>query len=317
MSAAPKAAPPMASLYAGSANTWECDEMGHLNVRFHVARAQEGLGLLGLLAGMEDVFGRHARATLLPLDQHIRFLKEVRPGEPLTMVGGVTGITETEATVYLELRHGDGSPASTFHTKVAHVEPHGMRAFPWSARVRRGLEAFSVTLPKHGAPRSIDVQTPPHPRASLAEAQRLGAHRIGAGLVAPDQTDAFGRLRPELFIGRVSDAAPNLLYEWRRAVAQSTTAQEGPIGGAVVEYRLVYRSWPRLGAAVEIHSGVIAVHGQTHRLAHWLLDPITGEAYGTTEAVALTFDLATRKAVQPPPAQLKALEALLAPGMSA
>jgi acyl-CoA thioester hydrolase len=311
--------PAMTPLYAGSANTWECDEMGHLNVRFHVARAQEGLGLLALMAGMEDVFGRQARATLLPLDQHIRFIREVRPGEPLTMVGGVTAVTEAEAQIYLELRHGDGSPASTFHTKVAHVEPHGLKAFPWSVRVRDRLQAFAVALPEHGAPRSIDADAKPTSRASRAEAERLGARRIGAGLVTPDETDAFGRLRPELFIGRVSDAVPNLLHAWRQAVAKAAAAADGEAkiaGAAVVEYRLVYREWPRLGAAIEVHSGVVALQGKTHRLAHWLVDPISGIAYATTEAVALTFDLATRKAIQPPPAQLKTLETLLAPGMS-
>lgn len=310
----------MASLYAGSANTWECDEMGHLNVRFHGARAQQGLGLIGLLAGMEDVFGPNARATLLPLDQHIRFLREVRPGEPLTMVGGVTAVAETEAAVYLELRHGDGAPASTFHTKVAHVEPHSLRAFPWSRRVLSGLQALTVRRPAHGAPRSIDAGAAPYPEASLAEAQRLGARRIGAGLVTPDQTDAFGRLRTEFFIGAVSDAAPNLLHGWRQGVAAAAAAAHGGAmiaGAAVVEYRLVYRAWPRVGAPVEVRSGVTALQGKTHRLSHWLVDPIGGSAYATTDAVALTFDLTTRKAIQPAPAQLQILEALLTPGMSA
>jgi acyl-CoA thioester hydrolase len=88
-------------------------------------------------------------------------------------------------------------------------------------------------------------------------------------------------------------------------------------GAAVVEYRLVYREWPRLGAPIEVHSGVTALQGKTHRLSHWLVDPLSGSAYATTEAVALTFDLKTRKALQPPPAQMEALEALLTPGMSA
>ena len=30
-------------VWRGGVNTWECDEMGHLNVRFYVARAMEGL----------------------------------------------------------------------------------------------------------------------------------------------------------------------------------------------------------------------------------------------------------------------------------
>ena len=32
-----------APLYQGSVNTWECDDGGHLNVRFHLERAMIGL----------------------------------------------------------------------------------------------------------------------------------------------------------------------------------------------------------------------------------------------------------------------------------
>ena len=30
-------------VWRGGVNTWECDEMGHMNVRFYLAKAMEGL----------------------------------------------------------------------------------------------------------------------------------------------------------------------------------------------------------------------------------------------------------------------------------
>ncbi len=36
-------APLPAPLYQGSVNTWECDDGGHLNIRFHLERAFTGL----------------------------------------------------------------------------------------------------------------------------------------------------------------------------------------------------------------------------------------------------------------------------------
>ena len=41
---------PGLEVWRGGVNTWECDRMGHLNVRFHVAHAAEGL--VGLAAGL-------------------------------------------------------------------------------------------------------------------------------------------------------------------------------------------------------------------------------------------------------------------------
>ena len=39
------------------------------------------------------------------------------------------------------------------------------------------------------------------------------------------------------------------------------------------------------------------VDARVQRLVHWMLDPDTGQAWGAAEAVAITFDLDTRKAV--------------------
>ena len=51
-------------VWRGGVSAWECDEMGHLNVRFHVSRALEGLGVLAELLGLEPIFAPNAAATL-------------------------------------------------------------------------------------------------------------------------------------------------------------------------------------------------------------------------------------------------------------
>jgi acyl-CoA thioester hydrolase len=48
---------------------------------------------------------------------------------------------------------------------------------------------------------------------------------------------------------------------------------------------------------VEIRSGVVGTEGRAMRVVHWMLDPTTGKAWGTSEAVAITFDLDARKVV--------------------
>ena len=306
------------ALYAGSANTWECDEMGHLNVRFYVRRAMEGLGLLALRLGMGGIFRTDARATLTPLDQHIRFLKEVRAGAPLTMVGGVLEWSVDGGVIYQELRHGDGTPAASFRTVVAHASPKSLMPFPWPKRMHADLEALKCALPAHGAARSIDLSVVPA-IATLSRADSLGIQQVGAGIVAPEDCDGAGRMRPELVIGRVSDAVPNLLSGWRTAVGKAAAHADGqPLaaGAAVLEYRLAYRRWPKIGDGVVVGSGVIDVQAKTHRLGHWLLDPLSGEAWATCEAVAVVFDLKARKAIAPAAAQRKALEALIVPGLT-
>jgi acyl-CoA thioester hydrolase len=288
-------APLPAPLYQGSVNTWECDDGGHLNVRFHLERAMIGLAHMARALEMPRAFTAAAGATLLPLEAHIRFLKEARPGAPLVMHGGVVALGESDATLCLDMRHGDGAPASCFTFRVAHVETRNHRAFPWSKRARAAAKRLACKRPAHAAPRSIDLAAAPAD-ASHALATTLGGERIGASMVTLDQCDAFGRLRAEHFFGRVSDSVPNLLTRWRQDAAGVAGAAPA---GAVVEARMVFRRFPRPGELIEVHSGVAEVGEKTLRLVHWIADPESGAAWASMEAVALTFDIATRKTIAP------------------
>lgn len=290
-------APLPAPLYQGSVNTWECDEGGHLNIRFHLERAMIGLAHFARHLELPRAYTAAAGSTLVPVEAHVRFLKEARPGAPLTMHGGVVKLGESDATLCLDMRHGDGSPSSCFTIRVAHAETRGFRPFPWSARSREAANKLTISLGAHSKPRSVDVKAP------LAEVSRdralaLGATRVGGTMVLPEHCDAFGRMRGEQLVGRISDSVPNLLAQWRQdAKAENNGAVEP--AGAVVEARLAFRRFPRAGDLIEVHTGIAEVGEKTMRLVHWLVDPEGGGAWGSMEAVALTFDTATRKTIAP------------------
>jgi acyl-CoA thioester hydrolase len=294
----PAPLPPLET-WRGCANAWECDEMGHMNVRHYVGKCSEGLARVAAALSMPGAFGPKAASTLRPRSQHIRFLAEARAGAPLSMHGGVVAIGESDAVIYQEMRHVDGRVAATFLTRVAHVDARTGKPFPWPQRSHAEAGAIAFETPAHGAPRSIDLDKPA-PNASMARADALGAPTIGLSLVTPDMADAFGRMRIEHFVGRISDGAPNLFARWRK---ESGDAQGKRLGGAVLEYRLDYRRWPQAGDLVQVRSGVIELADKTQRVIHWLLDPVGGEAWATGEVIAVTFDLDARKAVAPPPEQ--------------
>lgn len=286
-------APLPAPLYQGSVNTWECDDGGHMNVRFHVERAMIGLAQMARVLDLPRAFTPAAGSTLQLREAHIRFLKEARPGAPLAMHGGVVKLGESDGVFCLDMRHADGAPGTVFTLHVAHVDTRGYRPFAWSARTREAARPLTIALPAHAKPRSVDTKQAPA-EANLERAIELGASRIGATLVQGDQCDAFGRLRGEHFIGRISDSVPNLLAQWRQEAAGDTGST---MAGAVVEARLVFRRFPRVGDFIEVRTGVAEIGEKTFRLVHWLCDPVSGKAWASMEAVALTFDTATRKAV--------------------
>ena len=284
-----------AEIWRGGVNTWECDEMGHMNVRFYVARAQEGLAGLARLLGMPRAFAPGC-ATLIVREHHVRFLREARPGTALHMTGGVVRLGESDALILQVLTHSrTGEPCATFLTRVAHTTADG-RVFPWSPGARQAAKALTVEVPPHAAPRGIDPSRPP-PDASLARADALNLTCIGRGALSDAECDVFGRMRAEQFIGRVSDGVPSLLAGVREAVAASAPERPRRVGGAVLEYRLIYLDLPKAGDHIEVRSGLAGFDDKTQRLAHWLLDPVGGGAWGVSEAVAINFDLDARKAI--------------------
>ena len=198
-----------------------------------------------------------------------------------------------------------------FEPSPRHVETRALRSFPWSARTKAAAKRLKCKLPEHAQPRSIDVNKPPAD-ASFANAAAQGATRIGGAIVHPDQCDALGRLRGEHFVGRVSDSVPNLLAPWRQAAASEGVQP----AGAVVEARLVFRRFPRAGELIEIHSGITEIAEKTLRLVHWIIDPETGAAWASMEAVALTFDVNTRKALTPSAEARQRVAQLIVPGLS-
>ena len=289
--------------------------MGHMNVRFYGARIMEALVGLAAVMGLEDAFKSRALATLIVKDQHIRFMREALAGAPLHIVAGVLAMGECDARLLMILLHSDsGEVAASFQTVVVHTTPHEIRPFPWTQQTRDLADGLRIEVPAQAAPRSIGLDAPTG-RPSLEAAEALGLMALGSGAFGPQDCDGFGRMRTEQFIARVSDNIPRMAASYRRIVAETAIDRPGRVGGAVLEYRLLHHAWPSVGDRFVIRSGLAGVDERTQRLVHWLLDPATGQAWGSAEAVAVSLDLDARKIIAISPAARAELIKRVIPGL--
>ena len=291
-------------VWRGSVAAWECDGMGHLNVGFYVAKSMQALGGMAAELGMPGAFAPATEATLMVREQHIRFLREARPGAPLSITGGVIGIDDTEVRLLFLMRHHSGELAASFQTLATHVTAREGRPFPWPERVRVLAEQLMTEVPSAAAPRSIGLD-PVVTRASLKQAEAMGLKRTGLGIVSAHECDPFGRMRTEGFMHRLSDAVPHLFAEGRPGKDEA----DRRVGGAAMEYRLIHHAWPRAGDRMEMRSGSAGGDARFRRLVHWLLDPATGKPWGSAEAMAVSFDLDTRKIIALSDAELARVNA--------
>jgi len=302
-------------VWQGIANKWDCDEMGHMNVRIYVEKALEGLGVFAAQIGMPNAYKPNSPSTLIPADQHIRYIREVHAGNPVSMTACVLEVGECDAVIYQDMRHGDGRCAAAFRTRIVHANAKTCAPFPWSTRSRAALEALIDTPPDETAPRSIDPKQAPlaSTETNMSAVDKVRPPMVGMGAISPQHCDVFGRMVHSWFIGRISDSVPNLLYEWRQKIANNPDGK--PAGGAVLEYRLVYRRWPQAGDVYQVHTSFGGEFGKAHALNHWVMDPLSGKAWVTCQAVAVTFDLETRKVIPPKPEHMDLLKQLAPQGL--
>jgi len=264
---------------------------------------------------MPHAFRANSPSTIIPVDQHIRFVREVLPGRPLTMNGCVLEAGEDDALIYQELRHGDGSLAACMRTRVLHVDTTMRKPFPWSSRTRQAIPDVTDTAPEESAPRSIDMSAPglPHSEITLDRVKQVGAPLAGRGAVPPQHLDVHGHMYPYWMLGRTSDSVPNILYNWRKKVAES--AGDLRMGAAVLEYRLRYHDMPVAGDLYELYTSFGGAQGKTHNLIHWMMNPANGKPWATMQATAITLDLDARKAIPAPPEMIRELSEMAAPGL--
>ena len=207
-------------VWRGGVNAWQCDQMGHLNVRFYVAHAMEGLaGLAGAL-GMSQAFAPRGAATLRVLEHHIRFLREARVGDPLNLSAGVLELGVDDARVLMLMAHsGEEAPSAVIQTRLAHVTAAGGRRFAWPSSARARAESLGVKIPDGLGPRSLEPGVRVAERM-LAEADSAGLRPYGAGTFGPEDCDVFGRVAPHRLMARMHDGAGSGIAMMREAAAQ-------------------------------------------------------------------------------------------------
>lgn len=302
----------MIEIGLGSVQSWECDTMGHLNVQHYVSRAGESLGGLALALGLGPSYLRARGLRLAVTDHHIRFLRELRPGAPFVFMGGVVEMADITLRLYQEMRNTLTSKVSAAF--VTEAQLHDLKSGEPQLLlpdVRTKAEDLAVTLPEYAAPKGV-TRDPVRPTPSWQEADQLGLVLIQQGAVTPGECDEHGFMASRAYMGRVSDGIANLFARTRG----KDGARDENTGGAALEYRFVYRGYPRASDVLSLRSGVKALGSKTITWTHWLFDRETGHAVATAEAVGVHFDLTSRKSIELSAAARRAMERHLVPSLT-
>jgi acyl-CoA thioester hydrolase len=268
--------------YYGSVNRWECDENDHLNVRFFAQKINQAT----------DIFLRQCSGAISPLNplpalrsQHIRFIREARIATPLRVdCGLVAADAEGVQLLALMVHNLTNVPLAAFLNRF---EIPQVDRIEWPER---------ISLPDWAGPRGIDVDDAYSAQLTIEAAQAAGFQIMGRGVV--DAVDCIdqGTMLMHNYLGRISDGMPNL-WAFTTDIEAAAQRHEGELGGAALEYHLVYHEPLRAGEVFRQLSGIRAVGNKTQHMVHMLFNESRGELAASAEAIGLAMDLTARKAV--------------------
>ena len=220
----------MITVYRNSVQSWEIDQMGHMNVQFYFEKALQGCVVLWNKLGINGLAVELGNTDLSLARAHIRFLKEQKPGAPFFLKAGIVEFGDTEVKLYLEMIETiTQQPVAAFNFQFLWTIKPSVEVKQNFSKV---FEDLKVDIPSYGQTRGLSLEK--EPLLSLSQASQKNMIDSFEAVILLRQCDNRSKIKPSAYMGIVSDSTPHLL-------AYTGTIDENGmtnIGSAALEYKL-------------------------------------------------------------------------------
>ena len=293
----------MITVYRNSVQSWEIDQMGHMNVQFYFEKALQGCVVLWNRLGINEQPVELGNTDLSLARAHIRFLKEQKPGAPFFLKMGIVKIGDTEVKLYLEMIETiTQQPCAAFNFQFLWTNKPSVKVKKNFSKV---FEDLKVDIPSYGQTKGLSLEK--ESLISLSQASQKNMIDSFEAVILLRQCDNMGKIKPSAFMGIVSDSTPHLL-------AYTGTIDENGmtnVGSAALEYKFDFFEYVPLGTHLKTKSGVQSLSNKTFVWKHWIFNVDTGKPVALASAVAVTMDLEARKSIPIPSEMSEALTKLI------
>jgi len=298
--------------WVGECSAWECDGLGHLNMRHYMTKVQQARQMFFIRAGLHEAFKVDAFSTVRVKDIHIKYLGEARPDNPLYIETGLLELDEETVQLCHMMFHRDGRIAATIIENIEHISLRTKEAFPWPKRFAAAVTPFEVEQPRPSKPRNLSYETVPW-KPHEDDIKKLTAKHIGSGVFQPFELGMDGSVTPQALMGRatetiahMADGYPEFLDPEYHASGKS---------GALLEAQIFMHRRAEAGDAYHFYCGVHDGNAYTRELVYHIFDVVTGECFFSMIGVGCLFDLKTRKLIKASDEQVTVLQKNIVKGL--
>jgi acyl-CoA thioester hydrolase len=298
----------MQQLDASRVGPDEIDSLGHLNVRFYMARVDRASEKLLAALGLTETDLDERHASLRRIDTYSRFRREQFEGAELTVHGGTLGCVGEQVRCYFEIRNpAKDEVAAHFVTGTVMSDRDSRRPLELPASVRQVNEQYGVQIPEYAAPRSLSLDPPrtdiPFEKlmTEIGESAEFGMTGRREGVIEAEDCGPDGVLRDDVEL---------MFVMFRRQVHTADPKAFGPpvlhtdeghrFGWAMLETRNVELARPRAGDAIVWLGADVAIAEKSRQSRRWAFVMTTGELLSIHDSVSIAMDLDARRAIAIP-----------------
>ncbi|WP_420411697.1 acyl-CoA thioesterase [Roseibium sp.] len=272
-------------------NRWECDENDHLNVQFYFSRFDEADQQFRLITGLSDALVGARRV------RHVRYHKELRTGDLITVHSGIAFDGPHMLTVVHELRNAGTGDLSA--TAIDGYEPSASTV----KSLRQRFKDHQCPMSELASPRGLPA-SPANNKPALDKLLQNGGGLCFRGTVLPRHVNADGKADDQFALACCTDAVPHV---WERSPLTHAYLSEHNLGRVAMEMKLIWHTPLKSGDAIVVASGFTGAQAKTFGMRHHIYESRTSRLAATLDVVALAMDLNARKAIELPEAARKAI----------
>ncbi len=277
--------------YRGAVETWECDQMKHMNVQFYSSRASASLSHLLNAIGLTPSRIRKEQKSLKYKDLRIQYMAEMHVG---AIMYGVSGIRKVENGCIQAFTHlfdavtDKLSSVSEFHLNYQDLNTGEISDLPTDV-----FEKASQLADPHN-----DLYCPA-PMRSVVMPPKVMDHMFETNRSAVDvwECDAFSNIEVRNIIARFSDAASHIMG----SVGITREMQRARnLGSAALDYYTEFLKPVRMADSLVLKSGLLDRKPKNFAFGHHLINCDTDEIVNCTTVIGCYFDMTARKSVPLP-----------------
>lgn len=128
--------------YRGTVYPWQCDHVGHMNVRWYVGKFDEATWNLFAGAGLTPAYIRDSGNGMAAVQQNITYRRELMPGDIVVVRSRIEEIGDKSLTFVHEMFDASTDELAARCELIAvHMDRTKRRSSPFPDDIRRQIEA--------------------------------------------------------------------------------------------------------------------------------------------------------------------------------